>query len=253
MAAKSPSNLIGFSCTHVGAVVAACEDAVGCEKVQIISERELPANRRCYVAVGVSVVDPARVAALSRCRGTLVVVDAVPALRRVRGIRVIDSDDDVWSIKSPKMHVLRRVLGSKPSLIDVSVGADATLDELTEEVRTRGVLDSVMSAAKTLGLTERAQLTASVARFFAGEINLDTLLRRTVRGRSVPAHVSESLRAAMESNVSARLSVAVREALAGADVATTAALNRVDPFEVRYLLSNLKSFANSSGKKAGGG
>ncbi len=241
-------NIFGFATTHVGKVLRVCEDSVGRDKVQILAGRDRPANRRVYVAVGAQVLDSARREALSRCRATLVVIDALPELARVDGIRVLDSEGDgAWRPRRPLFGTLLRSLRARPSRLEVSLSPDRALDNLVSEVRSRGILDTVLAFAKPLRPEERAVVHTCVARYMAGDINLGTLRRRAMGGAGAPkTPTSEAMLSALQSPTAQRLGRALADHRRGDDVSVAARRHNVDSFELRFMAAHLGGVASRS-------
>jgi hypothetical protein len=234
-------SVFGFAYSNLPAVLNACEEVAGRDRVQFVSGRDTIINKRCHVVLGVSCLDPVRLASLNRSRSVLVVIDSAPALRRVSGIRILDvkPGGTGWDPRAPQFASLWRALRATPRPLHVTVSKDAAIAHLIEEVRTRGVLDSVLAAARPMTPTDRESLHTDVARLIAGELNVKTLRRRCER-RGASGKWFEKMITAMTSETAKRLGKAVSAARDGKDAAQVAAQHRVDVSEVRFVLKHLK-------------
>jgi hypothetical protein len=161
-------------------------------------------------------------------------------LRRVSGIRIVDtnSDDPSWKPRAARLAPLRRALRASPKPLKVSVSPDASVAALIEEIRSRGVLDTVLAAARSMPPADRESLHTDVARLLAGELNLNTLRRRCER-RGASGKWFEKMVTALGSDTAKRLSKAIAAARGGKDPAVIALANRVDASEVRFVLKHL--------------
>ena len=237
----SARNIFGFAHTHVGKIVAACEGVLGRDKVQVLHERDRPANRRCYIVVGVNSLDTARKHELNRCRATLVVVDALPALHRVDGLHILDADNSSWwSPNRPKFGPMLRSIRAEPQPLKIVVSDDKFLSNLILEVRSRGVLDAILGMAKALKPEERPFLHECVARYMIGRISLSLLMKKAVIGRGIPAKIEAAAFEALHSDRAKRLGEALLEYLEGGDAALIAVQRNVDAFEIRFLATHVK-------------
>lgn len=234
--------IFGFAQTNLGLVLRRCRDEVGGSNVQIITARDQVMRRQCYVVLGVRALDIARRKALRKSGGVVVVVDALPSLLRVEGIRILDADEKsmYWNRQhQPKFAPLIRALQSDPRHSKIVVYADDTLSQMVTRVRTRSVLDKVLSAAKTMEPTDRTRLHADVAHVMYGQLSMRAL-RRRAESRGASGKHYDAMLDALSSDTAHRLSSAIKDHMSGVDAVSAAAAHDVEASEIRFLSAHLR-------------
>lgn len=239
--------VFGVAHTPIGRVLSICEAEIGRDKVQILAGRDLPANRRCYVVLGVSVLDKFRAAQLERCRATIIIIDSLPALRRIKNLKILDAPavGESWHPTTLRNTALIKALRADPKYSKIQLQADDTIARLITEASSRSMLNTVLAAARALKPEERAALHSAVARCVTGDISIATLQKRFLNGRDATVASVDALLAALKSPIAKRLGGAIKDHRFGTDAVVAATKHGVDPFEVRFLTSHLAP----SGKK----
>lgn len=233
------TNIFGVCHTNIGKMIDICERVLGRDKVQLLTASDNTANRRCYIVVGVGSLNRVKAAALNRCNATLVVIDALPELLRIQGMQVLDVEEQsTWNPCKLRLRLLRESLEAPPQPLKVVVGPDNTLSNLILEVKSRGILDTVLAAAKNMHPSERTTLHMNVARYIAGEINLKVLRRRSEMHSTGKKY--EAMMEALVSGTALRLREAVGAVKQGAELKEAAAIHNVDPSEIRFVMSHLE-------------
>jgi hypothetical protein len=233
--------IFGSAYHSVGEIHRLCEKVVGASRVQILYRDDLPAHRRAYVVVGL--VSLHRVAGeLSRCKATVVVLDSIPALRRIQGLRALDyqpgADAGEWNPRPIRMSVFKSDLVRRdPTIPSIAVTADVESTNLVSEIQDRGVLDKVLTYSQKIDQSTRPALSAIVARYLAGGLALSTLSRRTKPNVRSPKLVTShsAMIESLGSEQGKRLQEAIKAVASGEDPVLAAARFRVDAFEVRYI------------------
>lgn len=232
--------IFGFSQTNLALVVRRCQEEVGRGAVQVVTLRDQPSpHRRCYVVLGVRTLDAARCRMLSESTGVVVVVDALPALKRIRGIRVLDAvDSPYWVRGQPRFAALTAALRGRQAPVGLEVGPDDALAAMIAAARERGLLDKVLSAARVMGPVERGRLHADVAHALAGRLSIRALRRRCER-RGARGRAYEDMLLALAGPTARRLGEALRDRMRGDEAAAAALRHDVEASEVRFLAAHL--------------
>jgi hypothetical protein len=231
----------GFAHSPFGLVVKKCREALGPNSVQVITNRDTLVRRRCYVVLGSDTLDSVRVRLLNRSNSVLVVVDALPALKNIVGIQILDSlpGTDIWNPIKPRFAQLLQALRSKPKPLKFGIAKDQTVSRMITSIKERSVLDSVLSAAKMMDSANRALLHVDVAQVLVGKTSMASFKRRC-ESRGASGRLYERMLGRLSDPTAKRLSVALKQARAGEDVVLLAAKYQVDASELRFLLAKLK-------------
>ena len=239
-------NIFGFAHTNFNLVLSRCKRVAGKASVQVLTNRDQVSRRKCFVALGVKTLDAARVSALNQCSGVLVVVDALPVLRRIEGITILDAapTDVPWRRQPARFSKLDRALSAPARELRVSLRPDDTLARMIAEVRERSILDKVLAAARTMEPSDRAALHLDVAFVLSGKIKMSAF-RRRAESRGAKGRAYEKMLEVLESDTGRRLSLALKDHVSGTDAVTAASQHRVEPSEVRFLKAQLTAHPNS--------
>jgi hypothetical protein len=234
-------SVFGFAHTNFGLVTKRCRDALGPNSVQVVAGRETLLRRRCYVVLGVDSLDAIRVRLLNRSSAILVIVDSLPALSRVSGINILDAaaNSVAWNPIRVRFASLEQSLRAKPHPLKFNVAKDSTLDNMIVSIKERSVLDSVLSAAKSLESSDRALLHTDVAQLLIGKISMANFKRRCT-SRGVSGRLYEKMITRLSDDTAKRLSVALKQAKDGEEVTAAASKLKVEPSEIRFLLAKLR-------------
>lgn len=238
--------IFGVAYQPIASVVKVCEDAIGVSRVQLVRGDDQLAHRRAYIIVGVSSLRRI-VTQLTRYHATVVVIDAVPMLRLIRNICILDAIANdpvgVWNPRTFRIQQLRRAL-LFPSVdsIHISLRRDDSLTNLIQEMRERGVLGPVLAFAQRLGeASQREVLHLAVARYLNGEITLNTLARRSRPTNAQRMVAYEEMLAKLQSEQGVKLKEALQAVRSGMKPDLAAIQFGVDSFEINYVVSKLRN------------
>jgi hypothetical protein len=212
------------------------------ESYQILGPGDEPREACVHVIMGVKTL---RVLGekLNKIRSATIIIDSVPALQSVKGIKMLDSDGPgwSWSPRPIRMSVLRDCLqdNTKPTVMEFV--ESKVLEDLKRETTSGGVLDKVLNYAQKAGDgSSRDRIHRSVAEYLSGRINLAKLREQT---RFADGHASESHENMIE-GLSGPRGKSLSEALVsvgdGMDPIEAASKYGVDVFEIRYSMSTIR-------------
>ena len=233
--------IFGFGHSNLGLIISRCYEAVGKSNVQLVTMHDQLIRRRCYIFNGVDLLTTVRLRLLNKTNSVLIVVDALPLLRRIEGIEILDAPEslDTWSVKIPKFAKLFRALRSKPKPLKVVVLPDTTLKKMIVEIKERSILDSVLSAAKTMQPSDRVHLYSDLALHLVGRLSLDSFcVRAESRGASGRSY--EKMLGVLKDQTAKRLGKALKAYQKGGDVTKVAEEFQVSPSELRFLKPHLR-------------
>jgi hypothetical protein len=252
MATASFCGVFGVAHSSPSQVHTTLENALGSSHVQLVRSGDALARRRAYVVVGVSTLRKLS-EQLGRTRATVVVLDAVPQLCRISGVKIIDADDAAphsarWlpPSKTDYRPLLRHAQLSKPALVTILFTKVDVATNLIKDVKSRGILDKVLTLSYKCSKDERSFVLDTIFAFLCGKGRISRLEKRLRLGAesSVRQVAYEALVASLNSPYGKRLAKAVTAVHPSFDkeaCAKAAVRYRVDVFEMNYIGAYLTS------------
>lgn len=245
MATSPFCGVFGIAHASPSQVLTVLENALGSSHVQLLRQGDLLARRRAYVVVGVNTLK--RLAEpLSKTHSTVVVIDAVPQLCRVRGIDLVDADTKNphsarWKpAKVDYRHVLRHAQLSKPAIPALAFTKIDVATNLVKEVKSRGILDKVLTLSYKCPKEHRGVVVDTTFMHLCGKGRISRLEKRLRLGTDNPVRqvAYEALVASLSSSYGKRLAKAITAVYP--DFSKPACIKaaskyRVDVFEMNYI------------------
>lgn len=260
MATTPSSGVFGVVHASPSQVLSALEASLGSSYVQLLKSGDSLARRRAYIVVGVKALR-GLADALSKTHSTVVVLDAVPNLARVRGIHVIDANikdphSSRWSpSKVDYRAIVRHAQLSKPACPSIAFTKVEVTTNLVREVKSRGILDKVLTLSYKCAKEDRGAVLDIIFAFLCGKGRISRLEKRLRLGvdKSARQVAYEALVASLSSPYGKRLAkaaTAVHPAFDKAACVKAAAKNRVDVFELNYIGAYLAKRPLSASRRA---
>ena len=233
--------IFGFAHTNFSLIYTTIKNNLDPSSVQFITKKDSVVRKRCYIVLGLKTLSKDKIADLNDKTGTLVIIDALPVLRRIQNIEILDANNDInfWKRKEPNFKLLLKAIREKPKPISLVVEKDCILQNMIELVKNRSLLDKILIAAKLMEPADRTSLHKEVALLLAKKMSMVTFKKR-VESRGVSGKKYEQMLDALRSDVAKRLSLALHDYTEGCDPQLLASKYNVEASEIRFIVSHLK-------------